>query len=95
EAWEQQAAGYAQRHANYREIRIEPTSFRNFATAAIWEWTYSDGGANLHAANLGFANEEWGFALNFQTRTADWEESLPIFERFQETFSGTGDEEED
>lgn len=87
QAWEQQAAGYARRHENYRQIRIEPTSFKSYPTAAMWEWTYTSGGAELHAANLGFADEEWGFALNFQTRSSDWEEALPIYEEFQETFS--------
>jgi tRNA A-37 threonylcarbamoyl transferase component Bud32 len=88
EAWEQQAAGFASRHANYRQIQISPTEFKGFPTAALWEWTYSSGGADLHAANLGFANETWGFALNFQTRSEDWDESQSTFERFQETFSG-------
>jgi hypothetical protein len=88
EAWEEQAAGYASRHANYRQIQISPTEFRDFPTAALWEWTYSSGGAELHAANLGFANDEWGFALNFQTRSEDWEVAQPTFEQFQQTFAG-------
>jgi flagellar motor protein MotB len=85
-AWEQQAPAFASRHQNYNEIRIEETQFGDFDTAAIWEWTYTSGGATLHAANLGFADDEYGFALNFQTRDSDWEDSQDIFERFQETF---------
>jgi serine/threonine protein kinase len=85
-AWEQQAAGYSRRHANYRQIRIEPTEFRDFPTAAIWEWTYSSRGADLHAINLGFADENWGMALNFQTRADDWQSSLDTFETFKATF---------
>jgi hypothetical protein len=85
-AWEQQAPAFASRHQNYREIRIEETDFRDFHTAAIWEWTYTSGGATLHAANLGFADDQWGFALNFQTRESDWEDSQDQFEQFQDTF---------
>ncbi len=85
-AWEEQAAGYARRHQNYRQIRIEPTEFRDFPTAAIWEWTYSAGGADLHAINLGFADDTWGMALNFQTRAGDWQSSLDTFETFKATF---------
>ncbi len=85
-AWRQQAPAFASRHQNYNEIRIEETQFGDFDTAAIWEWTYTSGGATLHAANLGFADDEYGFALNFQTRDSDWEDSQDIFERFQETF---------
>jgi hypothetical protein len=86
-AWEQQASSYAGRHENYRQIRITPTNFKGFQTAAMWEWTYSSGGVELHAANLGFADDKWGFALNFQTRSSDWEEALPLYEEFQSTFS--------
>lgn len=86
-AWEQSAASFAQRRENYRQIQITPTDFQDFDTAALWEWTYTSRGADLHAANLGFADDDWGFALNFQTRSEDWEESQPIFEQFQNSFS--------
>ncbi|MEX0790748.1 MAG: hypothetical protein WD178_08250, partial [Actinomycetota bacterium] len=85
-AWEQSAVSFASRHQDYDQIRIDSTEFGDFDTAAIWEWTYREGGATLHAANLGFADDEWGFALNFQTRESDWEDSQDIFEQFQETF---------
>lgn len=85
-AWEQQAPSFASRHQNYREIRIEETEFGDFDTAAIWEWTYTSGNVTLHAVNLGFADDQWGFALNFQTRESDWEDSQDLFEQFQETF---------
>lgn len=85
-AWEEQAASYSRRHANYREIRIERTEFRDFPTAAIWEWTYSSRGADLHAINLGFADDNWGMALNFQTRANDWQSSADTFESFKATF---------
>lgn len=86
-AWEQSAVSFARRRQNYRQIQITPTEFQNFDTAALWEWTYTSGGAELHAANLGFADDEWGFALNFQTRSQDWDAAQPIFKQFQETFS--------
>lgn len=86
-AWEQQAASFARRRENYRQIQITPTEFQDFDTAALWEWTYSSAGAELHAANLGFADDAWGFALNFQTRVADWEAAQPIFQQFKESFS--------
>lgn len=85
-AWRSQARSFAQRHQDYREIRIEPATFRDFDTAAIWEFTYSGGGATLHAVDLGFANERLGFALNFQTREADWERSQILFEQFKTSF---------
>lgn len=89
-AWEQSAASFARRRQNYRQIQITPTEFQDFDTAALWEWTYTSGGAELHAANLGFADDEWGFALNFQTRSQDWDAAQPIFEQFQKTFGTDG-----
>lgn len=85
-AWEDLAASFARRHSNYRQIRLEETRFRDFPTAAVWEWTYSEGGADLHAINLGFADDSYGFALNFQTRAGDWEASRPEFEAFRASF---------
>jgi eukaryotic-like serine/threonine-protein kinase len=84
-AWEQQSDGFAQTHDNYVEIRIDPTVYRGF-DAALWEYSYSDVGADFHAYNLGFVTPEYGFALNFQTRSENWDESQPLFDRFREGF---------
>ncbi|MDQ4149816.1 MAG: serine/threonine protein kinase [Actinomycetota bacterium] len=89
-AWEQLSASFAQRHQDYREIRLERTEFQDFPTAAVWEWTYTERGARLHAIDLGFANDTWGFALNFQTRAEDWESSVDTFETFKRTFRSSG-----
>lgn len=87
-AWRALAAGFSQRHEGYREIRIEPTTFRDFRTAAIWEYSYRAGGTDLHAIDLGFANDKHGFALNFQTPEKDWTSSQELFETFKRTFQG-------
>lgn len=84
-AWEQQSDGFAQTHDNYVEIRIDPTVYQGF-DAALWEYSYSEGGADFHAYNLGFVTPEYGFALNFQTRSENWDESQPLFDRFREGF---------
>lgn len=86
-AWERSSAGFAERHDAYEEIRIEPTTFLDFDTAAIWEYAYSDGGVRLHAINLGMADGDWGLALNFQTHQEDWQASLPLFDAIQDSFA--------
>ena len=88
-AWEQQSDSFAQSHADYSEIRIDPTTYQGFE-AALWEYSYSDGGAELHAYNLGFITPDMGFALNFQTRSENWDESQALFERFKATFQVPG-----
>ncbi|MDQ3620815.1 MAG: protein kinase [Actinomycetota bacterium] len=85
-AWEQQASTFSQDHANYQEITIEETNFKGADTAAIWEFTYDEGGATLHALDLGFADDEYGFALYFQTLEEDWAGSQETFEQIKRSF---------
>ena len=85
-AWEAQAAAFSQERDNYEEITIEDTSFKGADTAAIWEFTYSEGGADLHALDLGFAWEDYGFALFFQTLEEDWAGSQETFKQMKRSF---------
>jgi serine/threonine protein kinase len=87
-AWRELAAGFSKAHEGYREIRMEPTTFQDFRTAAIWEYSYRAGGTDLHAIDFGFANDKRGFALNFQTREKDWASSQELFESFKQAFQG-------
>lgn len=84
-SWEELSAAFADSREAYTEIGITPTTYRGF-DAALWEYTYTDGGAELHAANLGIDTGPYGYALNFQTRAADWESSQDLYEAFQAGF---------
>jgi len=84
--WQNQSQYFAARHENYETIRIEPFPYRDY-DAAIWEFRYSAGGADLHVANLGFVvGGERAFALYFQTREANWASSQPLYEQFRLAF---------
>ena len=89
EAWEEQASSFSSTHANYRELGMEEVEFQDSPTAALWEYTWSEGDAQLHAYNLGFVtgDGEYGFALNFVTDQNNWNESQPLWETFTDTFS--------
>ena len=89
EAWEGQAASFSSTHANYRELGMEEVEFQDSPTAALWEYTWSEGDARLHAYNLGFVTDdgEYGFALNFVTDQNNWNDSQPLWETFTDTFS--------
>jgi len=52
----------------------------------VWEFRYADGGALLHALDLGFITGRYGFALYFQTRDPDWQRLQPVFESFKSSF---------
>ena len=89
-AWYAFEPRFAADNANYRRVQITPTTY-NGHRAAIWEFTYTGGGAELHAIDLGFIAGNYGFALNFQTRAADWERLQPVFEGFKASFKAPGD----
>ena len=85
QAWRDYAPVFAGRNSAYREIRIEPTTFKGM-DAAIWEFTYKRGSTTLHAVDLGFVTPTHGFALNFQTTEGDWQSSQDVFESFKASF---------
>jgi hypothetical protein len=84
-AWRELEPSFAADNAGYQRIQITPTTFAGNA-AAIWEFTYTAGGAELHVVDLGFVTPGHGFALYFQTRAGDWDRLQPVFEAFKATF---------
>lgn len=84
-AWEQMSASFAASRTNYTELRIEPVTFQGYE-GALWEYTYTEGGLDLRAANLGFGTDEFGHALNFQTAAADWEDFQDTHQAFRDSF---------
>jgi hypothetical protein len=84
-AWYDLEQSFAATNANYQRIRIDPTTYSGYR-AAVWEFTYSAGGADLHVADLGFITPHYGFALYFQTRAADWDRLQPTLQAFKDSF---------
>jgi hypothetical protein len=84
-AWFELEKSFAAENENYQRIRIEPTTYSGYR-AAVWEFTYTSGGAQLHVADLGFITPRYGFALYFQTREADWERMQPVLQAFKDSF---------
>ena len=84
-AWEDLEKTFAASHPSYAKIQIAPTTFQEFP-AAIWEFTYTDNGVDLHTLDLGFTTPKYGFALLFQTRAADWDELQDVLESFKAAF---------
>jgi hypothetical protein len=79
-------AAFAADHAGYEQIQMTETDYRG-NPAGLWEYTYEDGGAALHAYNLQFViGDSYGFALNFQTHEEDWADSQELWDSLQATF---------
>ena len=85
QAWVDLEQRFAAMNDNYQRIQIAPTRYAGFP-AAIWEFTYTSGGAQLRAVDLGFVTGRYGFALNFQTRARDWDRLQPVFAAFRASF---------
>jgi hypothetical protein len=88
-AWESGARAFAQSHGGYEQLRIEETDYRGYDTAAVWEYRWRDTNL-LHAINLGFVTGGKGYALNFQTREPQWEESQALWEGMKDRFEVAG-----
>jgi serine/threonine protein kinase len=84
-AWHDLEPSFAAQNPGYHRIQITPTTYQGFR-AAVWEYTYSGRGADLHAVDLGFVTPGHGFALNFQTSVADWDRMQATFDGFKAAF---------
>jgi hypothetical protein len=84
-AWQDLEKTFAAQHPTYEKVQLEPSTFQGFP-AAVWEFTYTDGGNALHSVDLGFTTDRYGFALLFQTRATDWSRLGPVFESFKTGF---------
>jgi hypothetical protein len=81
-----QAAAFAAKHQNYRQIAIDKADYRGLE-AADWEFTYDDGGASLHALSRVFVVDGRGYSLFFQTRsTDDWNAARADFDKIAAAF---------
>lgn len=83
---EEIAGDFGSRRAGYEQHQLTATEYLGYP-AGLWEYSYEDGGASLRAYNLQFVIEdEWGFALNFQTREEDWSGSQEVWEALKAGF---------
>ena len=83
-----QAPSFGAQHAGYQEMQLTPTTFAGSDNAGLWEYTYEESGAPLHAYNLQFVTSDGGhgFALNFQTTEEQWETSQDLWGTFMDSF---------
>jgi hypothetical protein len=80
------ADSFASQHSGYSELQMTETTYQG-NPAGLWEYTYEEDGASLHAYNLQFlVGDKYGFALNFQTHEEDWASSQDVWDELQATF---------
>ncbi len=84
QAWRDLAVSFARAHANYEELGIAPTTYRDY-NAALWEFRYGSG-PTVHAANLGFVTGGRGYALLFTAPEEQWAASQATSDQFRQAF---------
>jgi hypothetical protein len=81
-----QAAAFAAKYPSYRQIAIKAVDYRGYE-AADWEFTYTDGGAQLHALSRVFVVNGRGYSLFFQTHADDdWARARNDFDTIARAF---------
>jgi serine/threonine protein kinase len=81
-----QATMFAAKHPSYQEVAIKAVDYRGWK-AADWEFTYADGGAQLHALDRVFVVNAKGYSLFFQTHGDDtWSAARNDFDTIASTF---------
>jgi eukaryotic-like serine/threonine-protein kinase len=76
--WEELSASLASRFDDYQELQLSEVTFRG-QPAALLEYTYTAGGAQLRAYNLNILAGDRAYALNLQSTAEDWDEVEPQF----------------
>jgi hypothetical protein len=62
------ATSFARSYPSYSRLRLEQAS----GSSALWEMTYTDGGADLHVIDYAVTLGGRGFTLFTQAKVADW-----------------------
>ena len=85
QVWLDLEKSFQAEHPTYKRVKLNQSVHAGLP-AAIWEFTWTDNGIDLHNYDVGFTSGEYSLALNYQTREADWERMRPMFDQFAATF---------
>jgi hypothetical protein len=85
QVWLDLEKSFVAEHPSYKRVRLTQSVHAGLP-AAIWEFTWTDNGVDLHNYDVGFTSGPYSLALNYQTREADWERLRGLFDKFAATF---------
>jgi hypothetical protein len=83
-AWRDSEQSFRATHPSYSRIRLETVFVAGVKDAADWEFTYTDGGAALHALDHAIVVGSRGYAV--QSHTDEWAASQSLFQRVMASF---------
>ncbi|MBY8881795.1 serine/threonine-protein kinase [Actinacidiphila acidipaludis] len=71
--WRSAEPGVAASTPGYKLLFIKPVSYRDYPTAADWEFTRTGGGEKIHVRNRGFVTDSThGYAIMVSQPQTDW-----------------------
>ena len=85
-AWEDQERSFRAAHTGYHRIALDTVDWRGYPDVADWEFTYTEGGAMLHAVDRGAVVANRGYGLFFQTHDDQWAGSQQLRRNFYDSF---------
>jgi len=89
-AWEDQERSFRASHSGYQRISLDDVGWRSYPDVADWEFTYTEGGATLHAVDRGAVISGRGYGLFFQTHDDQWDASQDLRRAFYDSFRPAG-----
>jgi hypothetical protein len=70
---------------DYQRVRLEDTVYKG-VEAVEWEFTYSEKGQGMHAADLHLLVHDVDYVISYQAPEATWATARPVLERIRNSF---------
>jgi hypothetical protein len=85
QSWTDLERSFSAQHPDYTRLQLSPATYLGH-TAALWEFTYTDGNVRVHAVDLGLLTKKYRFTLFFEAGADSWQSLLPTFRGFLSSF---------
>lgn len=72
---------FARHPSDYRRLQLSPATYQG-RRASLWEYTYTERGTRMHAAELGFTTGKATFSVRFRVPDELWDQSVTLFRAY-------------
>jgi serine/threonine protein kinase len=86
QAWRDSERSFRASHASYQRVTLGTIEVADAKDAADWEFTYTDGGASLHALDRAEVFGTRGYAVYEQSHSDQWAASQRLFDQVMQSF---------
>jgi hypothetical protein len=86
QAWRDSERSFRASHASYQRVTLGTIEVAGAKDSADWEFTYTDGGASLHALDRAEVFGTRGYAVYEQSHSDQWAASQRLFDQVMQSF---------